>query len=104
MGVYSKGSGFFNSRDVSVKKYLKTQKSKIRYFGRKSQYTESDSKIGMWHRRHLKKLQGSSFFKRSSAPEFVSGAAGAEAAKLEKFSDGSRTQIQRLPDVVRADF
>jgi hypothetical protein len=34
----------------------------------------------------------------------VPGAAGAEAAKLEKFSDGSGTQIQWLPDVARADF
>jgi hypothetical protein len=52
---------------------------------------------------HLKKLGGSSFFK-GSRPEFVPGAASAEAAKLKKFSDGSRTQIQWLPDVARADF
>jgi hypothetical protein len=37
-------------------------------------------------------------------PEFVPGEAVAEAAKLKKFSDAGRTQIQWLPDVGRADF
>jgi antitoxin (DNA-binding transcriptional repressor) of toxin-antitoxin stability system len=32
-------------------------------------------------------------------PEFVPGAAGAEAAKLEKFSHGSKTQVQWLPNI-----
>jgi hypothetical protein len=36
--------------------------------------------------------------------EFEPGLAGAEAAKLNKFSDASGTQIQWLPDAARTDF
>ena len=67
-------------------------------------YTERDSKIGIWQGcGHLKKLGGSSFFK-GSRPEFEPGLAGAEAAKLNKFSDAGGTQIQWLPDAARTDF
>jgi hypothetical protein len=37
-------------------------------------------------------------------PEFEPGPAGAEAAKLNKFSDAGGTQIQWLPDAGRTDF
>jgi hypothetical protein len=37
-------------------------------------------------------------------PEFVPGLAGAEAAKLKKFSDAVETQIQWLPDDARTNF
>jgi hypothetical protein len=37
-------------------------------------------------------------------PEFEPGLAGAEAAKLNKFSDAGGTQIQWLPDAARTDF
>ena len=37
-------------------------------------------------------------------PEFEPGIAGAEAAKLNKFSDAGGTQIQWLPDAARTDF
>jgi hypothetical protein len=54
--------------------------------------------------RKLEKGRGFELFQEKQRLEYVPGAAGAEAAKLEKFSDGSRTQIQWLPDVARADF
>jgi hypothetical protein len=38
-----------------------------KYHKQTTSYTESDSKIGIWHCGNLKKLGGSSFFKRSSA-------------------------------------
>ena len=51
-------------------------------------YAGRDSKIGIGQGcGYLKKLGGSSFFKGSS-PEFEPGLAGAEAAKLNKFSAG----------------
>ena len=37
-------------------------------------------------------------------PEFESGEAGAEAAKLRQFSDIGGFQIMRLPDAGRTDF
>ncbi len=37
-------------------------------------------------------------------PEFVPGAAGAEAAKFKKFSDAGGSQILWLSDAGRADF
>ena len=37
-------------------------------------------------------------------PEFESGKAGAEAAKLRKFSDAGGSQILWLPDAGRTDF
>ena len=37
-------------------------------------------------------------------PEFEPGFAGAEAAKLKKFSDAGGSQIQWLPDAGRTRF
>ena len=51
----------------------------------------------------MKKLGGSSFFKGSS-PEFEPGLAGAEAAKLKKFSDAGGLKFSWLSDAARNRF